>query len=126
MTSVGGRSSLASVLMVEAEAALMQRMAWILLEAGYETAKISYASEAIARLESYTPDIIIFNNDLPDQHKRDCVHQLKTILPSVRILDLHSAAHPVQVKHDTGADEYLHLPFDADSLLEKVAALTPA
>jgi DNA-binding response OmpR family regulator len=110
--------------MVEAESALMQRMAWILLEAGYETAKISYASEAIDRLRNYTPDIIIFNNDLPDEHKRTCVHELKAILPTVRILDLHSAGHPVQITHDTGADEYLHLPFDADSLLEKVAALT--
>jgi DNA-binding response OmpR family regulator len=101
----------------------MQTMAWILLEAGYETAKISYASEAAERLKTYTPDVIIVNNDMPDEQKRQCVGQLKTALPSVRIIDLHSAGHPAQKLHDSGADDYLHLPFHADSLLEKIGVL---
>lgn len=111
-----------SVLLIEAETPLMQQMAWILLEEGYEMSKVAHASDAPDKVVEYQPDVIIVNNDMPDQQKLACINELRVMVPNARILDLHSAGHPLQKLH-VGADEYLHLPFDADSLVEKVSML---
>ena len=115
-------SGLPSVLLIEAETPLMQRMAWILLEEGFETSKVAHASDAPDKVQEYQPDVIIMNNDMPDPQKQACIHELRTIVPNARIIDLHSASHAMQTEHK-GADEYLHLPFDAQSLVEKVNVL---
>lgn len=112
-----------SVLLVEAEIPLMQRMAWILLEAGFVTARVSHANDVPKTLGTYDPDIVVLNNDLPATTKRDCIDVMRNIKPQLRVLDVHSAGHDRTDAHGSGADDFLHMPFDAEDFVGKVTAL---
>jgi two-component system, OmpR family, phosphate regulon response regulator OmpR len=115
----------ASVLLVEAEHDLMQRMGWILLEAGFITARVPLSTDVPAKIESFTPDVIVMNNDALDPERERMIRRLRSYVPQVRIIDVHAAAaaHRGDAPHACGADEYLHLPFDADDLVGCVRRL---
>ena len=112
-----------SVLLVEAEIPLMQRMAWILLEAGFVTARVESASDVADTLSKYVPDVLVINNDMPEPRKRGCIDDFRSLVPSLRVLDIHSAGLAGAHTHVTGADDVLHMPFDAEDLVQKISTL---
>ncbi len=109
-----------TVLLVEAETSLMQRMGWILLEAGYVTARVPFAADVPPKLRTFSPDVIVMNNEHADAARREMISLFRTTLPSVRVIDVHAAGHTVVRDHETGADSYLHFPFDADDLVSAI------
>ncbi|HZP58292.1 MAG TPA: response regulator [Dehalococcoidia bacterium] len=111
------------MLLVEAEVSVMQRMAWILLEAGFVTARVESHDDADRTLIEYDPDVVVINNDLPEAVKRGCIDRFRYGRPRLRILDVHSAAYDASGAHDAGADDVLHMPFDAEDLIGKVRDL---
>lgn len=113
-----------NVLLVEAERSLMQRMGWILLEAGFVTARVPFADDVEDKLATFTPDVIVMNNDHPADAKERIVRTFRRHLPHVRIIDVHTPAHAPPREHECGADDYLHLPFDADDLVNAVEQLS--
>lgn len=135
---------MSSILVIEDEAPRLRLMAWFLIEAGHEIASVASADEALERVQTYKPDLIIFNTVMDDDEKQDCIRQLRERAPESRILDIseektrlaqgmigvavEGSIHPDGLLPRTedrsaSADAYLRVPFNADALLETVQTL---
>ena len=69
-------------------------------------------------------DAVIVNSDDPPQDKWNLIQELRFRLPAANIIDLHSAALTnMRHIHASGADSYIHMPFDAATLLEELERL---
>jgi DNA-binding response OmpR family regulator len=120
---------MASILLIEDEAALSRLISWSLLEAGFEVALVESASAAEKKLRAYAPDVIVFNTVLPEDEKNDCIAQIRKLRPNARILDVsEEKTLRVQgiVRPPAGvslADASLGLPFPTERLIEAIRDL---
>jgi DNA-binding response OmpR family regulator len=105
-------------MLITEDEALARRMAWVLEEEGFAVIPVAHPEEAVPHLEPGRPDVIVMNTDLPAAEKQARIESLRDILPDVGLIDLsRKSRRPSQ---NTGADEYVNTPFDADELVEKV------
>ncbi len=113
---------MASVLLIETDAPLVRLMSWFLLEAGYEVSKAE-GLEVARDMAGQLPVVIVFNSGLTADAKAAAILELRGISPRTRFLDISQAVPALGSERDTGADAYMNLPFDADSLVSCVREL---
>lgn len=111
------------ILLVEAEPALARRITWILETEGFETT-VAASTDDLAGLTPGGFDAVIVDCDHDTPKKRWLIERIRETAPAAAIVDVHSAAM-TQVPHAerSGADVYIHKPFDAATLLETLADL---
>lgn len=120
---------MASILLIEDEAALQRLISWVLLEAEFEVSVAATAEEGLERLALYTPDVIVFNTVIPDDAKQDLMERMRAAAPSARILDVSEEKNArergmIGVSLDGSvADATLDLPFPKERLLGAIQKL---
>lgn len=111
------RSSLShhTVLLITDDPHLQRLATWILVEAGFYASFVETVFDALDKLGSLQPDVIVLDVSLDEPSQRD-VPRLRQAFPTVRLVGLHSQADGSSRHIDSEC--HLHKPFSADELVE--------
>src|SRR5207237_6330428 len=115
------------VLLVDDEAELVELINKVLEEDGRFEVRIgSNAFDAGMMVKGYRPDLIVLDVMLPDINGKDVCHRVRAdpTLEDVRILCISGMIEEekVQELRLSGADDFLHKPFDIEELIDRMCA----
>jgi excisionase family DNA binding protein len=116
------------VLLVDDDADLVTLMTKFLEEDGRFEVKIAgNGFDAGMMVKEYRPDIIVLDVMLPDINGKEVCHRVRadTTLEDVRILCISGMIEEdkIQELRLSGADEFLHKPFDIENLIDRMCSL---
>ena len=116
------------VLLVDDDADLQKLMTDVLEEDGrFEVRVASNGFDAGMMVKEYRPDMIVLDVMLPDINGKEVCHRVRAdnTLEDVRILCISGMIEEdkIQELRLSGADDFLHKPFDIDDLIENMCAL---
>jgi two-component system, cell cycle sensor histidine kinase and response regulator CckA len=109
-----------TILVVDDQPAVLEVVSRILRHNGYHTLEAGSYDQALARLSTNDPDLLLTDSvvsEVPEQTLADRVRELK---PGMRILRM-SGAHPATL--GSGGGPVITKPFTAKDLVEKVRAI---
>ena len=91
----------------------------------YRTVLSESASDALAKLRSERPAVVLLDAILGDTNGYDLCQRIKAEAPQVGVIILSSKQHPYdRAKGATvGADDFIDKPFDTQALIDKTSAL---
>ena len=116
------------VLLVDDDRDLVELMTKVLEEDGrFEMRVAGNGFDAGMMVKDYRPDIIVLDVMLPDINGKEVCHRVRadTSLEDVRILCISGMIEEDKI-HElrlSGADEFLHKPFEIDVLIERMCGL---
>jgi two-component system KDP operon response regulator KdpE len=113
-----------SALIVEDDLRLARAVTISLRARGYDVRAASTASQALAVVREFTPDVIVLDLGLPDLDGTELIRQLRvwTDVPIVVLSGRSESTDKVDAL-DLGADDYVTKPFEIDELLARLRAL---
>ena len=113
------------VLLVDDEESIQQTLSVVLPTAGYTVYQVRNGNEALQRVQSVRPDLILLDLGLPDMDGKDVIRDLRewAIAPIIVISVRHEEYEKVD-SLDTGAHDYLTKPFSIDILLARLRAVS--
>ena len=116
------------VLLVDDDAELVELMTKVLEEDGrFEVRIASNGFDAGMMVKEYRPDIIVLDVMLPDINGKEVCHRVRadSTLEDVRILCISGMVEDdkIQELRLSGADDFLHKPFDIEYLIERMCVL---
>ena len=116
------------VLLVDDDAELVELMTKVLEEDGrFEVRIASNGFDAGMMVKEYRPDLIVLDVMLPDINGKEVCHRVRadTALEDVRILCISGMIEEdkIQELRLSGADDFLHKPFEIDELIDRMCAL---
>ena len=116
------------VLLVDDDVELVELMTKVLEEDGrFEVRVATTGFDAGMMVKEYRPDLIVLDVMLPDINGKEVCHRVRadTTLEDVRILCISGMIEEekVQELRLSGADDFLHKPFDIEDLIENMCAL---
>jgi two-component system phosphate regulon response regulator OmpR len=116
---------LAKILVVDDDPALRQLLADYLNRHGYDTLLAPDASDLPARIQRYSPDLIVLDRMLPDGDGAQACRQLCQQGEDIPVILLTVRDETVDrvIGLEAGADDYLGKPFDPRELLARVEAV---
>lgn len=117
------------ILVVDDEPMWLETLAQTLDTQGYEVRKANSATEALAALGNYRPDLILSDVRMPEMNGFELLESIKR-LPAlaetpVVFLSAIEDFHAQKVARDLGAVGYLPKPFDKDDVLSMLAKYLP-
>jgi DNA-binding response OmpR family regulator len=91
----------------------------------YRTVLSESASDALAKLRSERPALVILDAILGDSNGYEICQKIKAEAPGVGVIILSSKQHPYDRTRGSaaGADDFIDKPFDTQALIDKVGAL---
>jgi excisionase family DNA binding protein len=115
------------VLLVDDDAELVELMTKVLEEDGrFEVRVAGTGFDAGMMVKEYRPDLIILDVMLPDINGKEVCHRVRAdlSLEDVRILCISGMIEDdkIQELKLSGADDFLHKPFDIEELIERMCA----
>lgn len=116
------------VLLVDDDAELVELMFKVLDEDGrFEVRMASNGFDAGMMVKEYRPDLIVLDVMLPDINGREVCHRVRSdvTLEDVRILCISGMIEDdkIQELKLSGADDFLHKPFDIEELIDRMCSL---
>jgi two-component system phosphate regulon response regulator PhoB len=122
MTSAGGAGAL--VLIVDDEKDLRSLLDFNLRGAGYRTVHAATGAEAISRVNSHQPDLIILDLNLPDVQGTEVCRRLKSDpatkhIPVIMLTARGGEADRIQ-GFELGAEDYVPKPFSVRELILRI------
>jgi excisionase family DNA binding protein len=116
------------VLLVDDDAELVELMTKVLEEDGrFEVRIASNGFDAGMMVKEYRPDLIVLDVMLPDINGREVCHRVRAdnTLEDVRILCISGMIEEdkIQELRLSGADDFLHKPFDIEELIDRMCGL---
>ncbi len=116
------------VLLVDDDAELVELMNKVLEEDGrFEVRIASNGFDAGMMVKEYRPDLIVLDVMLPDINGKEVCHRVRSdsSLEDVRILCISGMIEEdkIQELKLSGADDFLHKPFDIEELVERMCSL---
>jgi excisionase family DNA binding protein len=116
------------VLLVDDDADLVLLMTKFLEEDGrFEVRVASNGFDAGMMVKEYRPDMIVLDVMLPDINGKEVCHRVRadSSLEDVRILCISGMIEEdkVQELRLSGADDFLHKPFDIEELIDRMCGL---
>ena len=116
------------VLLVDDDAELVELMTKVLEEDGrFEVRIASNGFDAGMMVKEYRPDLIVLDVMLPDINGKEVCHRVRadTTLEDVRILCISGMIEEdkIQELRLSGADDFLHKPFDIEELIDRMCGL---
>jgi excisionase family DNA binding protein len=116
------------VLLVDDDNDLVALMTRVIDEDGrFEVRVASNGFDAGMMVKEYRPDIIVLDVMLPDINGKEVCHRVRadTTLEDVRILCISGMVEEdkIQELRLSGADEFLHKPFDIYDLIDRMCGL---
>lgn len=114
-------------LIVDDSATIRRVMAGMIQKLGYEVAQAPTGAQAVAYCRDQVPDLIFLDWNMPVMDGITCLRALRAmpLTPRPTII-LCTSEHTLPKIHealDSGADEYIMKPFDADIVHDKLAQL---
>jgi len=115
------------VLLVDDDVELVELMTKVLEEDGrFEVRIASNGFDAGMMVKEYRPDLIVLDVMLPDINGKEVCHRVRAdnTLEDVRILCISGMIEEDKV-HElklSGADDFLHKPFDVEVLIDRMCA----
>ena len=115
------------VLLVDDDAELVELIHKVLEEDGrFEVRIASNGFDAGMMVKEYRPDLIVLDVMLPDINGKEVCHRVRadSSLEDVRILCISGMVEEdkIQELRLSGADHFLHKPFDIDVLIDRMCA----
>jgi excisionase family DNA binding protein len=116
------------ILLVDDDAELVELMTKVLEEDGrFEVRIASNGFDAGMMVKEYRPDLIVLDVMLPDINGKEVCHRVRadTTLEDVRILCISGMIEEdkIQELRLSGADDFLHKPFDIEELIDRMCSL---
>jgi len=116
------------VLLVDDDNELVELMTKVLEEDGrFEVRIASNGFDAGMMVKEYRPDMIVLDVMLPDINGKEVCHRVRAdpTLEDVRILCISGMVEEdkIQELRLSGADDFLHKPFEIDYLIERMCSL---
>jgi excisionase family DNA binding protein len=116
------------VLLVDDDADLLKLMTDVLEEDGrFEVRVASNGFDAGMMVKEYRPDMIVLDVMLPDINGREVCHRVRAdaTLEDVRILCISGMIEEdkIQELRLSGADDFLHKPFEIEQLIDRMCGL---
>ena len=116
-----------SVLIVDDEDHIVTSLSYVMKNAGFEVSSASDGEEALAKISSIKPDLVILDVMMP---KLDGFEVCKAVradsrLNSVRIIILTAKGRDTERQKglELGADDYLTKPFSTRDILDRAKEL---
>ncbi len=117
----------AKILVVDDEPSLLRLTGYSLEIEGYEVLTAQTAGEALAKVRSEHPDLIVLDVMLPDMSGLDACRQLRADAETadLPIIMLSARAQVTDRVRGlkAGADEYMTKPFDSEELITRIETL---
>ncbi len=94
----------------------------------YQTILAATAEDALAKVRSDRPDLVLVDHDLGGESGYDLCQRIKSESPSTRVLILSSKQHPYDASRGSaaGADEHMDKPFDTQQIIDRVSQMLKA
>ncbi|RIY42023.1 response regulator [Neopusillimonas maritima] len=117
--------TLTKVLVVDDDPALRQLLADYLNRHGFETLLSNDSHDLPARIERYTPDLIVLDRMLPHGDGADACRRLRQMGEDIPVILLTGRDDTIDrvLGLEAGADDYLGKPFDPRELLARIEAV---
>jgi putative two-component system response regulator len=117
----------AHILVVDDDALIREILADQLMEAGYAVSSAEDGEEALAKVASESPDLILLDIIMPKLDGFEVCRRLKAdertiLIPVVMLTALTATQDRIRGIH-LGADEFLSKPFDRQELMARVRSL---
>ena len=112
------------VLLVDDEESILQTLSVVLPAAGYIVYQVRNGKEALWKVQSVRPDLILLDLGLPDMDGKDVIRHLReeqTISPIIVISVRDEESEKVS-SLDAGAHDYVTKPFTMPELLARMRA----
>jgi two-component system phosphate regulon response regulator PhoB len=113
------------ILVVDDEKDLRSLLEYNLTQAGFQVSTAQDAREALARVKSAVPDLVILDLLLPDLPGTEVLKALKRDHPELPVLMLTAKGEEVDrlLGFELGADDYVVKPFSVRELVLRVRAV---
>ena len=112
------------VLVVDDEPDIVDFLTTVLVDEGYETETASDGLEALQKIASSEPALVILDLMMPRMSGFDVLKALaekrSQSRPSIIVLSAKSSHHDILEALETGADDFIPKPFDLEDLLLRV------
>lgn len=116
----------AKILLIEGKRADRPSFVAGLTRKGYQIESVANGSEALSRLDSFSPDLIIINAaSMRTSGKRIC-QSLRSHSPGVHIVLVTDGQNAESIEKEDLADVVLSLPFTLQKLMNRLRPLLPA
>ncbi len=116
----------AKILLIEGKRADRPSFVTGLTRKGYQVESVANGSEALARLEPFTPDLIIINAaSMRTSGKRIC-QSIRSHVRSAHIVLITEPQHADSIEKEELAEVVLTLPFTLQKLMNRIRPLLPA
>lgn len=114
-----------TILLVDDEAAITDNLAPLLRRAGFTVAVASDGEDALARLPSVRPDLVVLDVLLPGMDGRQVLRTLRQERRQVPVILLTQIGESGEraMALEEGADDYLNKPFDPYELVARIRAV---
>jgi DNA-binding response OmpR family regulator len=114
----------AKILVVDDDALLRRSLAFNLEQAGYRVSTAATAEDALALVQSDSPDLILLDIGLPGMDGLDALRQFQQEM-TVPIIFLTARRRELDeaLGLELGADDYITKPFDLEVLLARIKAV---
>lgn len=111
------------VLIIDDETDICFLLSAILTNSGYSTTYANSLKDGLAKIDKYTPDVILLDVNLPDGNGLDFVPVIKKQhgLSRVVVMSAHVSAAEVENVKSLGADSFLSKPINKRELMEILA-----
>ena len=114
-----------TILLVDDEAAITENLAPLLRRAGFTVAVAGDGEDALARLSSVRPDLVVLDVLLPGMDGRAVlrtVRQERRQVPIILLTQIGESGERAMALEE-GADDYLNKPFDPYELVARIRAV---
>jgi DNA-binding response OmpR family regulator len=118
-------STKSKVLLVDDETAITTNLAPFLERAGFAISVAADGEEALHKLPSFKPDLIILDVLMPRVDGREVLRRLRQAnnwIPVILLTQVGEAAERAMALEE-GADDYLNKPFDPHELVARIRAV---
>ncbi|MEJ8658187.1 MULTISPECIES: response regulator transcription factor [Streptomyces] len=125
MTTAPGEGDRERILIVDDEPAVREALQRSLAFEGYATEVAADGFDALAKVESYAPDLVVLDIQMPRMDGLTAARRLRSLGSTLPVLML-TARDTVGDRVtglDAGADDYLVKPFELDELFARIRAL---
>lgn len=116
------RESPKRILIIDDDIDVLTVLKATLVSADYEVMEAQSALEAMDAIESWRPDLVTLDMNMPDSNGLETLKQLQKLNSSISVIFLTSESKSEQVITglDSGAYDYMCKPFDPSELLARI------
>ncbi|BDG59417.1 response regulator [Caldinitratiruptor microaerophilus] len=110
------------ILLVDDAAFMRMRSAKLLTEHGYEVAEAENGQEAVAKYQSWNPDLVLMDITMPVMDGITATRQIKSIDPDAKVVMVSALGQQTMVIEaiKAGARDFVVKPFEPEKILATV------